>query len=113
MIEKEFDALVGILKLGNRKKTHCDTKTKLKKNIKQKKVLETIFKMTSYPSSITQQDLAILLQIPQRSIQIWFQNARHKMKNINANGECFIDDNNDIPVSILYRIIFDKELNYK
>lgn len=112
MNEKELEAIIGLLKLGNKKKIFYDSKTKLKKNIKQRKVLEAIFKITSYPSSITQQDLSILLRIPQRSIQIWFQNARHKMKNTQLEGSCFIDENNDIPVSILYKIIFE-DAEYK
>lgn len=78
MSEKVYEAAMGLLKLSFLKK---DRKAgKIKKNEFQTQVLQSIFALTSHPSASTQIDLAILLNMPIRSIKIWFQNARQQKK---------------------------------
>lgn len=102
MEEKEYEAIVGLIKLNCMSKCR-NNQLKKKKSQRQKNILERVFKITSYPSAITQQDLSILLYIPPRSIQIWFQNARHKIK-CNFEDE-LKDDNNEVPASVLCTIV--------
>ncbi|CAD27070.1 putative protein with homeobox domain [Encephalitozoon cuniculi GB-M1] len=73
----EGEAMAGLVKLrrlsdksylglsGYRYKTHI-----------QVYVLTKIFEITQYPSHDTRQNLAILLNMSPRTIQIWFQNSR-------------------------------------
>lgn len=78
--ERELEAAIGILKLkksGSRMNTWSE---KIKKTPYQVRVLQELFKVTEFPSTATRKDLALLLSIPQRSIQVWFQNTRQAKK---------------------------------
>ncbi|KAF9762291.1 Homeobox protein HD-8 [Nosema granulosis] len=108
MDEKEYDTVIGLLKLKSMNKSQTPH-VKSKKTLKQKRILERVFQITSYPSSITQQDISIILNIPQRSVQIWFQNARHKLKN-RTNKDELLDDNNEIPPSVLFKLVNDNKI---
>lgn len=101
MDEKEYEAVIGLIKLNGTGGLRTD-RNKKKKNRRQKRILECVFGLTSYPSAVTQQDLSILTKLPTRSVQIWFQNARHKTKSRQSELN---DDNNEIPASVLLKIL--------
>ncbi|KAF9761447.1 Homeobox protein HD-11 [Nosema granulosis] len=109
MSEKVYEAAMGLLKLSFLKKEKALGKTK--KNDLQTHVLQSIFALTSHPSAATQIDLAILLNMPIRSVKIWFQNARQqKKKRMLVKGqvdydELINDDLNNVPVSSIIEII--------
>lgn len=117
MSEKVYEAAMGLLKLSFLKK---DRKIgKVKKNEFQTQVLQSIFELTSHPSASTQIDLAILLNMPIRSIKIWFQNARQqKKKKMLTSGnldydELVNDEMNNVPVSSIVEIVNKfKDMNY-
>lgn len=75
-LEKELEAVMGILKLKKGIVMRPGWSEKVKKTPFQIKVLQEIFKITEFPSTGTRKDLSLLLSIPQRSIQVWFQNTR-------------------------------------
>lgn len=75
-LEKELEAVMGILKLKKGIMTQSGWPEKVKKTPFQIKVLQEIFRVTEFPSTSTRKDLSLLLSIPQRSIQVWFQNTR-------------------------------------
>lgn len=73
----EGEAVVGLLKLKRMlQSTHTAHPGYQYKTPLQIHVLSCVFEMTSYPSCRTRQDLAVLLNMSPRSIQIWLQNAR-------------------------------------
>lgn len=80
---------------------------KIKKSPLQLNVLKELFKITQFPSTQTRNDLSLLINIPQRSIQVWFQNTRQASKK----GSCDLHRNSyeiepeDIPVFVLIAII--------
>jgi hypothetical protein len=80
MSEKIYEAAMGLLKLAMMKSRAFIAGKKTKKSMFQVRVLEEVFAITELPSTPTQLDLALLLKIPQRSVQIWFQNARQIKK---------------------------------
>lgn len=86
--EKEIQAVMGIMKLRNTWKFDEQT-IKFKKSPFQTKVLERMFGITNFPSSATRKDLSLLLSMPEKSIQVWFQNARqaNKRMKISSRGE--------------------------
>lgn len=72
----EADALCGLLKfIGMRRRKHF-VGEKVKKSQLQQNVLKRVYDITNFPSTETRNELALLLGIPQRSIQVWFQNRR-------------------------------------
>lgn len=77
--EKELQALSGMVKLRYIDKFKRKY-SKFKKSAFQIKVLKSVYSITSFPSSDTRKDLAILLSIPEKCVQIWFQNARQADK---------------------------------
>lgn len=79
--EKEMQALMGIMKLKNIGRFDEQT-VKFKKSTFQTKVLECIYELTCFPSSSTRKDLAILLSMPEKSVQVWFQNSRQANKRL-------------------------------
>lgn len=70
-----IEAAIGLLKLnsGVRRKRLGE---KVKKTAFQQAVLRKVFEKTKFPSTDTRNNLSILLDIPTRSIQVWFQNRR-------------------------------------
>ncbi|ELA41752.1 uncharacterized protein VICG_01256 [Vittaforma corneae ATCC 50505] len=79
--EKELHALMGIMKLRNVGKFD-EQNVKFKKSAFQTKVLECVYEITCFPSSSTRKDLAILLSMPEKSVQVWFQNSRQANKRL-------------------------------
>ena len=86
--ERELEAILGMLKLRRGKMTHAKWTEKVKKTPFQTGVLREIFKITEFPSTTTRRDLALLLSIPQRSIQVWFQNTRQAKRKRHALLQC-------------------------
>lgn len=80
--EKEADAILGLMLLmsgrdsGLRENKLYKNKTKI-----QVKFLLAVYEITKYPSSDTRIDMSILIKIPPRKIQIWFQNRRQAEKD--------------------------------
>lgn len=82
MDEIEADALLGICMLMNERRMLSNKEEGYKyKTSTQLRMLNTVFKITKYPSSGTRINLAILLKISTRSVQIWFQNTRQVIKD--------------------------------
>lgn len=112
-IEKELEAIMGILKLKRGILSNSGWPEKIKKTPFQTKVLQEIFKITEFPSTTTRKNLAILLFIPHRSIQVWFQNTRQaKKKQKGCIPESYITsynssetENEDISLTQLVKII--------
>lgn len=74
--ERELEAAIGIVKLRHEPQDAANWYEKVKKSPFQVKVLREVFKITPFPSIGLRRDLSVLLAIPQRCIQIWFQNTR-------------------------------------
>ncbi|KAM0677966.1 hypothetical protein BDAP_001446 [Binucleata daphniae] len=49
-------------------------------------MLTKVFKITQYPCTDTRMNIAILLDMQPRSIQIWFQNMRQAIKDSTYKG---------------------------
>lgn len=124
-LEREGDAIVGLLKL-KRMSQRGRTAGYHYKTPFQIFVLTSVFKLTNYPSRITRHDLAILLNISPRSIQIWLQNTRAALRDAtdpfagsNTDTDVFrmysnksfsklkIVDGQDIPAGYLIALILD------
>lgn len=111
--EKIFEAAIGILKLKNGIYTGKNWSEKIKKTPFQIQVLQEVYKISEFPSTGTRKDLSILLGIPQRSIQVWFQNTRQaKRKNKDFVDESNIlnntigeTENDTIPISHIFNIV--------
>lgn len=79
--ELEADAILGLLLLKYNGK--IDKKREYNYKFKsglQVSMLKKVFKMTQYPSTDTRLNIAILLDMQPRTIQIWFQNMRQAVK---------------------------------
>lgn len=83
--DKEIEALVGIMMLKNTWRFE-DLNIKFKKSPFQTRVLEYIFKLSNFPSSKTRRTLSALLCMPDKSIQVWFQNTRQANKRSHFLG---------------------------
>ncbi len=111
--EKETNALLGIMKLRNVGRFD-EQNVKFKKSAFQTKVLECIYEITQFPSSNTRKDISILLSMPEKSVQVWFQNSRQANKRLKnqppvQNTEAF-----ELTVAQILDIIKDvkAQLNY-
>lgn len=60
--------------------TSDDTKKRTRVTPSQLSILEETFNISATPDSKMRKQLAYKLQMPERSIQIWFQNRRAKVK---------------------------------
>lgn len=111
--DKEIQAVMGIMKLRNTRKFE-EQNIKFKKSPFQIKVLEKIFKITNFPSSSTRKDLSLLLCMPEKSIQVWFQNARQAIKRTKTFSEGENSEIYNIPVSQILEIMKNvkKSLGY-
>jgi len=111
--DKEIQAVMGIMKLRNTWKFE-EPNIKFKKSPLQIKVLEKIFRITNFPSSNTRKDLSLLLCMPEKSIQVWFQNARQAIKRTKTFSEGEKSEIYDIPVCQILEIIGNvkKSLDY-
>lgn len=77
--KKNFQALLGMLKIKSFSEEEKGGKQRIQKSEFQKAVLKEIFDITKFPSRQTRDDLAVLLKHSSRGIQIWFQNQRNKL----------------------------------
>lgn len=106
---KQLEAALGLIKLAMMKNSAFSMGKKIKKTLFQTIVLENVFNITSLPSAHTQFDLSVLLKIPQRSVQVWFQNARQlkKKKQRDTKAKCIeeFDEVYDVPVARLVKLI--------
>ncbi|KAI5152439.1 hypothetical protein ENBRE01_2831, partial [Enteropsectra breve] len=70
------EAALGLLKIKRmfKDRTYVEHGYTYKTNL-QLKVLNAILQRTAYPSSETRENIAIVLNMNPRSVQIWFQNA--------------------------------------
>lgn len=104
--EKEINAVLGLLKIKGRDKVDG------KKTLYQNLVLRRIFKIIKYPSQQTQRDLAILLNLGDKSVKLWFQNERQSQEKSSLRNN-FIGF--EISPLILYRICKEvtKEISHK
>lgn len=110
--QKTLEAVLGLLKFKRGGSFYIPFQEKIKKTPFQIKVLSELFKMTEFPSTTTRKDLSLLLGIPQRSIQVWFQNSRQakrKLKGMfpeeyseNTNTET---ENDDVSLAEIWNII--------
>lgn len=112
MDEKIYEAAMGLLKLSMMGSRPFKMDGKIKKSAFQTKVLERIFAVAPLPSTSMQTDLALLLKIPRRSIQVWFQNARQARRRKRGsvgkeNGLVDSNDFHDMSVESMVRIIND------
>lgn len=84
---KEMNAALGLLKLtrdGREDGDEPDTRTR--KTMFQMMVLKEVFKMTAHPSTLTKADLALMIKLPLKAVQIWFQNERSRKENSGRVG---------------------------
>lgn len=102
--EKEIQAVMGIMKLRNAWKFE-ELTIKFKKSPFQTKVLERVFRITNFPSSTTRKDLSLLLSMPEKSIQVWFQNARQANKRMKVFNEGENTEIYDISVAQILEIM--------
>ncbi|KAL6121092.1 hypothetical protein NUSPORA_02047 [Nucleospora cyclopteri] len=107
MTKREIEALLGLLKL--RKNSNFSLQRvmeKVKKTPLQKRVLRELYTITQFPSTMTRNDLSLLIGILQRSIQVWFQNMRQTYKKNTSEQMKLVDtEPSDIPVEVLFNII--------
>jgi hypothetical protein len=75
----EINAALGLLMLSRTgRKRHAEPGTRTSKTLFQKMVLEKVFAISPHPSAATKLDLSLMLNLPLKTIQIWFQNERNK-----------------------------------
>lgn len=119
-LERELEAVVGMLKLRKSFVFRKSYSEKVKKSPFQTKVLQELFKITAFPSTATRKDLALILSIPPRSIQVWFQNARQASKKRNVKMNLKQEktstsssevENEDVPLKRLIGIISSVQKN--
>jgi len=102
--KRELYALMGILKLKNTGKFD-EQNVKFKKSAFQTKVLEHVYEITCFPSSITRKDLAILLSMPEKSVQVWFQNSRQANKRLKNQAPAHNTEVFEVTVEQILEII--------
>lgn len=84
---KEMNAALGLLKLvreGREPGHEADMRTR--KTVFQMMVLKEVFMVTQHPSTLTKMDLALMIKLPFKAVQIWFQNERSKREE--ERGGC-------------------------
>ena len=103
-LDKELQAIVGLMKLkryGHIEECH----TKFKKTPLQIEVLKKIYETISFPSSNTKKDLATLLNMPEKSVKVWFQNSRQAFKRANADNSLAFSETYDVSIAGILEII--------
>lgn len=81
-MERLIDPLLGLLKL--RYDVRPDIRDeKIRKSDLQTSALLRLFNLTNFPCTSTREQIAIFLGLPQRSVQIWFQNRRQATRKNN------------------------------
>lgn len=90
--KQEIDAAIGLLKINSMGRKKPSLGVKIKKTFLQQQVLKSVYQITSFPSTETRKELALLLGISQRSVQVWFQNKRQ----ISRKKDNFENEKNNI-----------------
>ncbi|CAD26206.1 similarity with homeobox domain-containing protein [Encephalitozoon cuniculi GB-M1] len=76
---REMNAALGILKLAREGRGDSDEPdTRTRKTTFQMMVLKEVFKIAPHPSTLTKADLALMIKLPLKAVQIWFQNERSR-----------------------------------
>lgn len=125
--ESFADSLVGILKLRYENE-EMFSNDKIRKTELQTLVLTKLFDVSNFPSTETREEVAILLGLPQRSVQIWFQNRRQQFRknnqershyeganlnfgnNYNFKSHPLIVDSHQIPTSQIIAVITESQI---
>lgn len=104
----ECTAILSLLKLKY-KYGYKRTIYYQKKTIFQVLYLRRIYRRTRYPSSITRENISLILKIPERNIQTWFHNERiiERSKGVDINIHYDIHPTGDIDVQYLFEVYFD------
>ncbi|KRH95154.1 Homeodomain-like protein [Pseudoloma neurophilia] len=119
-IDEFADALVGILKL--RYDSIEDLKEdKIRKTEIQTCVLLRIFAISNFPSTETRENIAILIGLPKRTVQIWFQNRRQKYRkdakdtqhDEHGNAHPIIVDSDRITLTKIIQITLEEQERFK
>lgn len=71
-------------------------------------VLKRIFKINSYPSRKSKNEIGCFLQMPYRSVEIFFQNRRSKYKKM---GITCIQSDTKITYTLIISVMVDEILN--
>lgn len=118
------DSIVGMLKLKY-DHNYSNISDKTRKTELQTNVLTKIFLISNFPSSETREEIAILLGLSLRSVQIWFQNRRqasrrqikekikkkhhseHHKSPKYLHTHAFFIDNDEIPTKELINIVLE------
>ncbi|ADM12223.1 Homeodomain-containing transcription factor [Encephalitozoon intestinalis ATCC 50506] len=83
----EGEAILGLIKLRRLSdKSYLGLSGYKYKTRVQVYVLKQVFEITPYPPHDTRQNLAILLNMSPRTIQIWFQNSRSVSKDLKKDN---------------------------
>lgn len=94
----EVDAALGLLKINSLRRRKSYYGMKVKKTLLQQSVLKAVYNITNFPSTETRNELALLLGISQRSVQVWFQNKRQICKkkdtSKNSSDRAFVNEYN-------------------
>lgn len=103
--ENKLQAALGLIKLKG-KSRYINRKSPY-----QCIVLRKVFDIIKYPSQQTQIDLSLLLNLPEKSIKLWFQNERQMENKSNSKDEHV---GFEINLIILYRICMEtkREINF-
>lgn len=118
-LKRLVDPLLGLLKLRYDNRT--DTRDeKIRKTDLQTAVLLRLFNLTNFPCTTTRENIAIFLGLPQRSVQIWFQNRRQATRKTNRTHlqTIFVEPDKITSLQIIEIIleehnkIEEKNLNY-
>lgn len=78
---REVNAALGLLKLIREKEDPKGSYMRTRKTTFQMMVLKEVFRITQHPSTSTKMDLGLMIRLPFKAIQIWFQNERSKKEN--------------------------------
>ncbi|EJW04431.1 hypothetical protein EDEG_00008 [Edhazardia aedis USNM 41457] len=107
----EVDAAIGLLKFSGLNRRKLLVGEKVKKSAYQQNVLRMVYEITNFPSTETRNELALLLGIPQRSIQVWFQNRRQIAKKKESKSYDSSSNNKSIGLINEYQKFVDEKDN--
>ncbi|KAM0672588.1 homeodomain-containing transcription factor [Ordospora colligata] len=80
---REMNCVLGLMKLmrdGEDEQQMGEVRTR--KTVFQMAALKEVFKITAHPSKMTKMDLALMIKLPLKAVQIWFQNERSRKENL-------------------------------
>lgn len=101
--KNEVTAIFGLMKLNDPQ--YITNSTKYHKSDLQTRFLEEIYKVTNFPSTESRIDIAYLLSMPHRSVQVWFQNKRQRTRTVDHNlRDYFYDISLEELIVILLRV---------